>query len=55
MNKYFKPTSLTWWTGIASIIGGLFHAYQTKDFVGIAQNPAVLGGLAAIGIRGAIN
>ena len=44
LNKYFKPKSVTWWSGIALLGFGIFN----KD----AQS--ILAGLTAIGVRGAI-
>jgi len=44
INKYFKPKSVTWWSGIALLGFGVFN----KD----AQS--ILAGLAAVGFRGAI-
>ncbi len=53
--KYFKPKSLTWWSGVAMIVGGAIQVIASKNFSGALQNPLILGGLAAIGIRGAIS
>lgn len=53
--KYFKPKSLTWWSGIASIIGGVIQVIQSKDYMSATSNPMILGGLAIIGLRGAVN
>lgn len=51
-SKYFKPTSLTWWTGVASLVTG---ASMLATGAGIpAAIPFILGGLGGIGMRGAI-
>jgi hypothetical protein len=52
--KYINPKSLTWWSGVAMIVGGALQVVATKDFAGAFQNPLILGGLATIGVREAI-
>jgi hypothetical protein len=49
ISKYFKPTSLTWWSGVGLIILGGVESYQTKSI-----SPKIPAGLGMIGIRGAI-
>jgi hypothetical protein len=44
LDKYFKPTSVTWWAAVALLV----HAVLTKD---IGQAIEAVGG---IGLRGAI-
>jgi len=44
MDKYVKPKSSTWWTGLATIGYGIF----TKD------PQTILMGFSMIGLRGAI-
>lgn len=63
--KYFKPLSLSWWSGAIPIAGGVFIAFEpAHGWVDLAASvsamfgnvpPAVLinGGLAVIGLRGA--
>ena len=48
--KYFKPKSVTFWSGIALLIKAVAQSIIEKnvDFAGIAE------GLAVIGIRAAI-
>ena len=63
--KYFKPKSLTWWSGFVPLAGGTFIAFEpvhelvdytvaVHAMFGNAP-PGVLinGGLALIGLRGA--
>jgi hypothetical protein len=64
--KYVKPWSLTWWSAIAPIAGGLFIAFAPVHGQGPMADaisnlfgnapPGVLinSGLALIGVRGAI-
>ncbi len=63
--RYWKPTSLTWWAGVAMIGAGLgqatepMHGYEAfAESVKLAygMGPAVLinAGLATIGLRGAV-
>ena len=65
--KYFQPTSLTWWSGVAMIAEGLIllAAQIVPSLAPLAamirpatggMGPMILinGGLAAIGIKGAI-
>lgn len=44
LDKYFKPTSVTWWASVALLV----HGALTKDLQQIME------GLAGIGLRGAI-
>jgi len=65
MSKYFKPKSLSWWSGFVPIAGGVFIAFEpVHQLTDISRSlhtafgsvpPAVLinGGLAVIGLRGA--
>ena len=50
MDKYFKPKSLTWWSGVALLIKAVAYSIieQNIDVAGIAE------GLAVIGFRSAI-
>ncbi len=52
--KYFKPKSLTWWSGVVSIIGGLIQVAQSKDYASAFKNPAIIAGFGLIGLRGAL-
>lgn len=63
--KYFKPLSVTWWSGVVPIVGGGFIAaeplHQLAEHTMVVSSvfgdvpPGVLinGGLALIGLRGA--
>jgi len=44
LKKYYKPTSLTWWTSIGAIGYGIFNK----------SIESILAGLGGIGIRGAL-
>jgi hypothetical protein len=50
VNKYFKPTSVTWWGGVGLLILGIVESYQTKSL-----SPKLGEALVAIGLRGAIS
>ncbi len=64
MNRYFKPKSLTWWSGFVPLAAGTFVAFEpvhelVEWSAAIAAtygntNPAVPinAGLAIIGFRG---
>jgi hypothetical protein len=64
-HKYFKPKSLTWWSGIAMVMSGGFIAAEplhvltnlavTLQAIYADASPAMLinAGLAIIGLRGA--
>ena len=65
MDKYFKPTSLTWWSAVVPLLIGLIMATEPMhglgDVVDSLRNatgmaaPALINiGLAGIGLRGAI-
>lgn len=66
MSKYFKPKSVTWWSGVIPLAAGIFLALEPihlmSDYVAVVREifgnvtPGVLinGGLAAIGLRGAV-
>ena len=49
--KYFKPKSMTFWTGISAIATGVGLIVAKQDYNTGVQT--ILGGLAAIGIRAA--
>jgi hypothetical protein len=49
--KYFKPLSLTWWGGVAAIIGGVAMMKLGDYSLGFTT---AVGGLTAVGLRGAI-
>jgi len=63
--KYFKPKSVTWWSGFVPLVGGVFIAFepvhQLADYTTAVHalfgnaSPGILinGGLALIGLRGA--
>lgn len=67
MNKYFKPSSLTWWASAAPLVAGVVIALS-KGFPALAPvadvirevtgdaSPAILinAGLAGIGLRAAV-
>jgi len=44
LKKYFKPKSLTWWTGVASIVYGILNN----------SLEAIAAGVGAVGLRGAV-
>lgn len=64
MHKYFKPRSITWWSGFVPLLCGIFVAFEpVHGWTTLAQavsatygdvNPAVPinAGLAIIGFRG---
>ena len=63
--KYFKPKSLTWWTGFLTLLAGLFMATESihgmtalADSIytatGMGAPVLINAGLFAIGIRGAV-
>lgn len=67
LSKYWMPTSLTWWTGIAMLVSGVVMALASAipalaAFAGPlsavwgGRSDALLiaGGLAAIGFRSAV-
>lgn len=47
--KYFKPKSLTWWSGLALLAYGVVDTIQSKTI-----SPHIAEGLAAIGLRATI-
>lgn len=49
MSKYFKPTSLTWWSGVGLIILGATDSIQSKSV-----SPYLIQGMVAIGLRAAV-
>ena len=68
LSKYFQPTSLTWWTGIGSLIAGLLlmlatvipvlaplSALAASFFPGQEGGALIVAGLGLIGIKGAIS
>ena len=64
--KYFKPTSLTWWASVVPLIAGLFLATESihglsslveavNEMTGYTSAAVLINaGLAGIGIRGAL-
>lgn len=62
--KYFKPRSITWWSGVIPLIAGLFIAtgdlHGLQSIVnaihnmtgGIPASGMIVYGLTAIGLRG---
>ena len=51
MNKYFKPKSLTWWSGLLIALIPLAKYFGIE----LPENfPELIAGLGLIGIRGAI-
>jgi DMSO/TMAO reductase YedYZ heme-binding membrane subunit len=65
MQKYIRPTSLTWWSAVVPLLCGLFMAFEPvhgmSDLAEAIQNatgmsaPVLINvGLAGIGLRGAI-
>ena len=65
--KYFKPKSLTWWTGTAALAGGLLMALGGQidafapvaailtDLTGISEPYMLITyGLTTVGFRGAL-
>lgn len=63
-SKYFKPLSITWWSGIIPLLAGLFVAtvdlHGAVNWVsaidnvtgGIPASGMIVYGLTAIGLRG---
>ena len=65
MQKYIRPTSLTWWSAVVPLLCGLFMAFEPvhglTDLAAVIKNatgmsaPVLINiGLAGIGLRGAI-
>ena len=65
MQKYIKPTSLTWWSAVVPLLCGLFMAFEPvhgltdlaeaiKNATGMSAPVLINIGLAGIGLRGAI-
>ena len=65
--KYWKPTSLTWWGGVAMALSGVVLAVAgsipalapvsaliAQAYPGMGAWMLINGGLVAIGIRGAM-
>jgi hypothetical protein len=64
--RYFKPKSVTWWSGVVPLVGGLVVAtvslHGNLALVtainaitgGIPAAALINGGLVAIGLRGAM-
>ena len=64
--KYFKPRSVTWWSGFVPLVSGVFMAFDPvhglTDYTAAVSamygdvSPAVPinAGLALIGFRGAV-
>ena len=51
MNKYFKPKSITWWSGLIIALIPLIKLFGIE----VPENlPEILGGIALIGLRGAV-
>jgi hypothetical protein len=64
LEKYVKPKSLTWWAGVVPLLAGLVllvaggsdFAKQVQELYPNMDALTLINiGLAAIGIRGAIN
>jgi len=65
INKYFKPKSLSWWSGIAMVLSGAFMAFTPMHamdelseairmlYAGVSPAVLINSGLAIIGLRGA--
>jgi len=63
--KYFKPGSLTWWSGFVPLAGGTFIAFEpvhqlaeytaavSSMFGDVSPAVPINAGLALIGLRGA--
>lgn len=51
MNKYFKPKSMTWWSGIALAAIQLLRAFGIEI---PKEVDGVVIGVGAIGVRGAL-
>jgi DMSO/TMAO reductase YedYZ heme-binding membrane subunit len=65
MQKYIRPTSLTWWSAVVPLLCGLFMAFEPvhgmtdlaeaiKNATGMSAPVLINVGLAGIGLRGAI-
>ena len=65
MQKYIRPTSLTWWSAVVPLLCGLFMAFEPvhgmsdlaeaiKNATGMSAPVLINIGLAGIGLRGAI-
>ena len=65
MQKYIRPTSLTWWSAVIPLLCGLFMAFEPvhgltdlaaaiKNATGMSAPVLINAGLAGIGLRGAI-
>ncbi len=65
MQKYIRPTSLTWWSAVVPLLCGLFMAFEPvhgmtdlaeaiKNATGMSAPVLINLGLAGIGLRGAI-
>lgn len=65
MNRYFKPTSLTWWSAVTPLCCGLLIATEPlhglsdvvlsiKNGTGMTAPALITAGLGGIGIRGAV-
>ena len=64
--KYFKPRSVTWWTGAANLSAGIFLASEPVHgfeqwaeavrlaFGGASASVLITAGLGLIGLRGAV-
>ena len=65
MQKYIRPTSLTFWSAVVPLLCGLFMAFEPvhgltdlaeaiKNATGMSAPVLINLGLAGIGLRGAI-
>lgn len=69
LHKYYKPRSVTWWVGIASMVAGGLHALPLEyfdwsvlkafdlwldDAFGFQTSFYVMFGAGLIGLRGAL-
>jgi len=65
MNKYIKPSSLTWWASLSPLVCGVFMASEPlHGLTGVADSlynatgataPVLINaGLVGIGVRGAM-
>ena len=67
LEKYWHPDSLTWWTGVATLLAGLIlqlapalpalapvTGIVAQFFPGHAGGDLIIAGLGLIGIKGAI-
>jgi len=51
MQKYFRPNSITWWSGLAMLAYGITLVVQGDAENGVKN---IVEGLAIVGIRAAI-